>query len=64
MEHEALIAWGREEHAARLEDLKDRSEAGLARAQAAAKARRKAAGLTVSEAATAIRMAATERRGR
>lgn len=52
MTAEQMLAWGRAEQLQRLEDLKDRTPAGLRTAQANAEQRRKAIGAGRSVAAT------------
>ena len=59
---EQMNAWGAAEHAARMQDLTDRTPEGLARAQANAEARRKAIGASRSAAATMVSDASRARR--
>lgn len=56
------LAWAQAEHVARLADLTDRTPEGLRRAQANAEARRKAVGLSRSQAASAVLEAGRVRR--
>lgn len=59
---EEELAWAQAEHIARLADLEDRTPDGLKRAQNNAEARRKAAGLTRSQAARLVHGAGRVRR--
>lgn len=54
MTAEQMLAWGRAEQLQRIEDLKDRTPAGLRTAQANAEQRRKAIGAGRSVAATLV----------
>ncbi len=57
MTDDELIAWGREESAKRIVDLRDRTEQGLFNAQRNAETRRKAVGLSRGQAANAVSQA-------
>ena len=54
MTPEQMMAWGAEESAARIEDLKDRTESGIRQAQLNADARRKQIGASRSQAAALV----------
>lgn len=62
MTAEQMLAWGRAEHAARMSDLRDRGEHGLAVAQQNAKSRRTEIGASTSQVDSMLRAVATERR--
>lgn len=62
MTYEEELAWAQAEHVARLADLTDRTPEGLQRAQKNAEARRKAAGLSRSQAASLVLEAGRVRR--
>ena len=54
MTAEQKLAWGEQERRARIDDLKDKTPAGLKRAQANARARRLAIGASDSAAASMV----------
>lgn len=54
MSHAEMMAWGAAEGEARIADLRERSAEGLKRAQENAEQRRKAVGLTRSQAASIV----------
>lgn len=62
MSDEQMLAWGAQEHAARIAGLEDRSPEGLAKAQRAAEQRRKAIGATKGQAASMVHDAGVARR--
>ena len=62
MTADEALAWGADEHAARVADLADRTPGGLQRAQEAAERRRKAIGASRSQAAAMVSDAGRARR--
>jgi predicted transcriptional regulator len=62
MTYEEELAWAQTEHQARITDLQDRTPEGLRRAQESAERRRKAAGLSRSQAASLVHEAGRVRR--
>jgi predicted transcriptional regulator len=62
MTYEEELAWAQTEHQARITDLQDRTPEGLRRAQENAERRRKAAGLSRSQAASLVHEAGRVRR--